>query len=216
MTASDDQLARNIRYELDHDSRVDAAHLRVSVNDGVAVLSGSAPNLAAKQAAHAAACRVADLHSVCDGILIDAALAPPGDAEIADRVQAILGLDAAVPPGAICVEVAKGTVVLLGSVDWPYQRDAARSAAGRIAGVTQVADRIVVTGPPSVPDLRGRILAALERLVGTETAALDIQVSDGIVQLRGTLDGAQARAVAAEAVKAAPGVLEVRNQLEAR
>ena len=215
MSTSDDQLTRNIRYELEHDARVDAAHLHIAVTEGVAVLSGSAPNLAARQAAKAAAGRVGGLRRIFDAIAIDEALVPPSDAEIANRVQAILRLDAAIPADAIAVEVQNRVVTLLGTVDWPYQREAARSAAARIAGVARVGDRIKVSGPPSVADLRGRILAALERLVETEAAALEIEVRDGVVRLTGTLDGAAARAAAEEAAKAAPGVIEIRNNLRA-
>lgn len=213
--ADDARLKRDVLYELDHDARVGAAHLHVTVSDGVAVVSGSLPNLTAKQAALAAARRVPALRRAFDGIAIDPALGSPTDAEIAERVRAILMLDAAVPAGVLDVAVAEGRVTLSGAVDWGYQREAARSAAARIGGVTHVVDRIEVSGPPSVADLRGRILAALEQLVEAEAAAIDIEIEAGVVRLRGALDGAACRKAAEQAARAAPGVVRVENLLNA-
>lgn len=212
---SDEQLTRDIGYELGHDTRVDAVHLHVAVQDGAAVLSGSAPNLASKQAALAAARRVTGVRRVFDGIAVDTSLDGPADGEIAERVRAILALDAAVPPGAIEVDVAEGRVTLTGSVDWGYQREAARSAAARISGAVAVLDRIEVAGPPSVSDIRGRILAALEHLVESETSALTIEIEQGVVRLAGSLDGAACREAAVQATRTAPGVVSVENELEA-
>lgn len=213
MLPTDPQLLRDVRQELAGDRAVDAAAIHVAVQDAVAVLSGSVANAAAKQAAVVAARRVPGVRRVFDSIAVKAADPAFDDAAIARRVSAILALDAAVPDDGVAAAVDHGFVTLSGEVDWPYQREAARSAAARIAGVVGVTCRIETRGPPSAADLRGRILAALEGAVEAETAGLEIAVDHGVVQLDGALAGASHRDAAERAVREAPGVIRVENHL---
>ncbi|MCW3846014.1 BON domain-containing protein [Sphingomonas sp. LB-2] len=213
MLQPDAQLLRDVRRELGSDHSIDASAIHVAVQDGVVVLSGSVANVGAREAAASAARRVPDVRRVFEKISVRPVDPALDDAAIAARVHAILDLDAAVPTGAVDVAVDKGFVTLTGEVDWPYEREAARSATSRIAGVTGVACRIETRGPPSVADLRGRILAALEGLVEAQAAAIEIAVEDGVVQLAGMLGGTACRDAAERAVREAPGVRSVESHL---
>lgn len=215
MPPTDPQLLRDVRQELGSDRAVDAAAIHVAVQDAVVVLSGSVANAAAKEAAVIAGRRVPGIRRVFESIVVKPADHALDDTAIANRVRAILELDAAVPCDGAIVAVDKGQVTLTGEVDWPYEREAARTAAARIAGVVGVTRKIEARGPPSVADLRGRILAVLEGAVEAEAAGLEIAVDQGVVQLGGALAGASHRDAAERAVREAPGVIRVENHLTA-
>ncbi len=213
MTPTDQQLLRDVRQELGSDPAVDTVAIHVAVQDAVVVLSGSVANLATRHAAVTGARRVPGVRRVFESITVKPADPTLDDAAIAARVRAILDLDAAVPEDAVDVAVDNGLVSLTGEVDWPYEREAARTAAARIAGVTGVACRIEARGPPSVADLRGRILAALEGTIEAEAAGLEIAIEDGVVRIDGTLCGAAHRDAAERAVGEAPGVARVESNI---
>ena len=87
MLRPDDQLVRDVRRALGSDHSIDSAAIHVSVQDGVAVLSGSVANSAAKEAATAAARRVPGIRRVFETIALRPADPSLDDCVIAQRVS---------------------------------------------------------------------------------------------------------------------------------
>ncbi|MFT4066580.1 BON domain-containing protein [Paraburkholderia sp.] len=66
------------------------------------------------------------------------------DAQIAAEASRRLTWDAAVPPHAVCVKVARGRITLSGELQREQQRVAMLEDVTRLFGVTGVADRTVI------------------------------------------------------------------------
>jgi len=209
----DPQLLRNVRDELDWDPAVDHTAVHAVVQDGVAILSGTVANHAAKLAAEKAARRAFGIRGVFNGITVredpDAT-----DEAILARVRTMLDLDANVPPNTLEVTVEHGHATLSGTVEWEYQREAARTAAGRVRGVTGVTTRIHVNGIPSITDIRGRVVTALQEAAEADAATIRIELDGGTVKLAGKLASSHERDIAETAARTAPGVVHVEDRIE--
>jgi osmotically-inducible protein OsmY len=142
---NDVELQRSVLDELKWDPSVDAAHIGVSVKNGVVTLSGHVPSYAESWAAEAAAKRVRGIKAVANEL--DVKL--PGsskrtDEDIANACLNALKSNILVPDEQIKVTVSKGWVTLEGEVTWNYQRRAAESAVRNLTGVTGVSNLISV------------------------------------------------------------------------
>lgn len=209
----DEQLLRNVRDELGWDPAVDHGAIHVVVQDGVVILSGTVTSHAAKLAAEKAAHGAFGIRGVFDGITVGNDPEATDEAILA-RVRAMLELDAAVPAHTLEAAVENGHATLSGTVDWEYQREAARSAAGRVRGVTGVTTHVQVSGIPSIADIRGRVVTALQQAAEADAATIRIELDGSTVRLEGTLPSAHERDIAEAAARAAPGVADVEDRIE--
>ena len=105
---------------------MNAAHIGVSVKDGVVTLSGHVPSYAEKYAAERAAKRVYGVKAVANELEVKL----PGSSQRTDEDIAAAAVNAlksnfSVPADKIKVTVSKGWVKLEGEVEWQYQKDAA-------------------------------------------------------------------------------------------
>ena len=129
-------MQRDVLDELKWEPSVDAAHIGVSVKDGIVTLSGHVSSYAEKYAAERAAKRVYGVKAVANEL--DVKL--PGssrrtDEDIAAAAVNALKSNLAVPADKIKVTVSKGWVTLEGEVEWQYQKMAAESAVRYLPGV---------------------------------------------------------------------------------
>ena len=118
---------------------MDAAHIGVSVKDGVVTLSGHVSSYAEKYAAEKAAKRVHGVKAVANEL--DVKL--PGssqrtDEDIAAEAVSALKWNLLVPADKIKVTVSKGWVTLEGEVKWQFQKNAAELAVRYLTGVQGV------------------------------------------------------------------------------
>jgi osmotically-inducible protein OsmY len=115
------------------------------------------------------------------------------------------------------VEVSDGVVTLRGSVISYAQKLAARAAAHRLAGVLDVVDDVKVIVPPgerrSDADLARAVREALEWSVFVPDRKIHSTVTDGWVNLDGTVGTLAQRADAVAAVERLQGVQGVVNQI---
>lgn len=210
---NDSQLLRNVRDELDWDPAVDHQAVHAVVQDGVAVLSGTVTNYAAKLAAEKAARRAFGIRGVFDGITVSNDPDSTDEAILA-RVRTMLDLDANVPSHRLTASIEQGHVTLAGTVDWEYQREAARAAAGRVRGVIGVKSLVHVAGIPSIVDIRGRVVTALQQAAEAAAAAIRIELEGNTVSLAGRLPSRHERDIAEAAARSAPGVAQVDDRIE--
>ena len=127
---TDSELQRDVLDELKWEPSINAAHIGVSVNDGIVTLSGHVTSYWEKYVAERAAKRVYGVRAVANEI--DVKL--PGSKQRADEEIATAAVNAlksnySVPRDKIKVTVSKGWVKLEGEVEWGYQRDAAARGA---------------------------------------------------------------------------------------
>lgn len=210
--ANDAQLLRDLRFALEHDQIASSGDIRAVVQHAVAILSGSAPHQDVKVAARAAALRVPGIRDVCDDIRV-ADRGSGADQEILARVQAMLGLDAAVAPERLIVSVDKGHVTIGGHVEWPAQASAAVAAVRRVRGVKGVTNSVHVDGLPSLTIMRAGLVTAFRDAGEGAAAGIDIVVSGRSVRLSGKVRSMNERELAERTIGALHGVDRVENHL---
>jgi osmotically-inducible protein OsmY len=116
-----------------------------------------------------------------------------------------------VPKDRVQVSVSKGIVTLEGTVDHPFQKDAASLAIRNLAGARGVVNSLKVKQVVIPSDVRGRIEAAFRRSADIEAERVRVEVHDSKVVLRGDLHSVSEKEDAERAARAAPGVTEVEN-----
>jgi osmotically-inducible protein OsmY len=192
---NDRDLQHDVMDELAWEPSVNAAHIGVSVKDGIVTLTGHVPSYAEKYAAEKAAKRVHGVMAVANEL--DVKL--PGssqrtDEDIAAACVNALKSNIVVPANKIKVIVNKGWVTLEGEVEWQYQKNAAESAVRNLTGVTGVSNYITVKPRVSPSELRSKIEEAFKRSAEVDAEHISVEVGGGKVTLRGTVRSApQAR-----------------------
>ncbi|MFA6117930.1 MAG: BON domain-containing protein [Sphingomonas sp.] len=207
---SDSQLQHDVIAELEWDPSVHHTDIGVGVIDGIVTLSGHVRSFAEKVAAEKAVRRVAGVRALAEELKVRYPSDPKtADTEIANRIADMFAWDVSIPDEAISVKVEHGWVTLSGTVDWYFQKDAARRSAGKINGVTGVSDLVALRAMPAASDVRERIMAAFERSADLDAAAVTIVTDGGKVTLGGRVDTWNERRIAERAAWAAPGVSSV-------
>jgi len=212
---TDGQLQQDVMAELEFEPSVDHADIGVAVTDGVVTLSGFVKSYAEKLAAERAARRVVGVKAIAQEMKVRFASDPKtGDAEIAKRITDIFDWDVTIPDDKINVKVEHGWVTLSGTVDWHFQSDNARRAAGKVSGVTGISNLIDVRRRPAANDVRARIVAAIKRAADADASSINVfSDGDGKVRLTGRVKGWYERDAAERAAWGVPGVTRVEDDI---
>jgi osmotically-inducible protein OsmY len=211
---TDSQLQRDVMDELAWEPRVEHAHIGVAAKDGVVTLSGFVGDYAQKLAAEKAAKRVAGVKAIAEEIEVRFASDPKtSDPEIAKRILDVFKWDVTIPDDKVSVKVERNWVTLSGPVDWNYQKDAAKRAAGKISGVLGVTNLIDVKHAPSPANVRDLIMAAVRRASDADASTIRVEADGSTVKLTGKVHGWHERNVAERAAWSAPGVMFVEDDI---
>jgi osmotically-inducible protein OsmY len=138
------------------------------------------------------------------------------DADLAKAVADSLLWHVEVPYGRIKTSVRDGWVTLEGTVDWAYQRSAAKDALRYLTGIKGLRDLIAVSPsrPASAIDVKQHIRAALTRSAEVDAQGITVDTADGGgVTLRGTVHSWAEREEAVRAAWATTGVRKVEDEL---
>ena len=211
------KLQHDVLEELEWEPTVDAAHIGVAaVQPGVITLTGTVATYAEKVAAERAAKRVSGVRAVANDIEVR----PVGsfrrsDTDLAQAVLRALEWDIAVPDEKIKARVDDGWVTLEGEVALQFQRAAAENAVRRLTGVRGVTNQIRLQIRPAVQpaEVKERIEAALRRSAEIDAQGIRVEASDKTIVLRGKVRTWAEREEAERAAWAAPGVLNVKDEL---
>lgn len=211
---SDAQLQRDVLDELSWEPSVDAAHIGVSVKDGVVTLSGHVSSYAEKFGAELAARRVYGVKAVANELEVRL----PGssvrtDEDLAAAAVKALESNVFVPPNTIKPIVRDGWITLEGEVEWAYQKNAAESAVRYLTGVRGVTNLITIKPRVTPAEVKAKIEEALKRSAEMDARRIAVEVADGQVILGGTVRSWTERDEAERAAWAAPGVRRVEDHI---
>lgn len=209
------QLRQDILDELEFEPSVNAAHIGVAVDTGVATLSGHVESYAEKLAAVAATRRVRGVSAIADEIEVRyPSKKKTADDEIAKRAVDILGWDTRVPSGSIQITVRDGWITLSGKADWYYQKNAAEKDVRKLSGVHGIVNNIEIKPHAKAEDIKQKIESALKRHAEVEANAVRIIVKNNdTVILEGTVDSWDERYAVENAAWSAAGVKWVEDRL---
>ena len=211
---SDLTLRQEILDELEWEPSVDAAHIGVAVDNGIATLSGHVSSYTEKLAAERAVTRVKGVTAIAENIEIRYPAAKrTADDQIAKRVVDIINWQVSVPSDRIKVKVEKGWVTLSGEVDWHFQKADAEKGVRRLSGVMGIANLIGLKPRVEAKDVKKRIEEALKRNAEIEAQNIRVIVQGGKVTLDGKVDSWAERQRVENTVWSAPGVLSVDDRL---
>jgi len=212
----DAEIHREVVAELASDPLVSAGQVAVQLKDGVVRLTGHVDSWATVKAAEAAAYRVPDVRDCVNELVVKLpGAAQRTDTDIALAVRHALEWDVTVPHDQLQSTVSDGRVTLEGTVaNWAQSTDAER-AVERLTGVESVANRIEVrpseTADPA--DVHRAVENALERQAVREASQIDVNVSDGTVEVTGIVRSWQDKQVVLRAVRLIRGVRDVADHL---
>jgi osmotically-inducible protein OsmY len=210
-------LQNNVLAELRWEPGVDASRIGVAVEQGVVALTGKVQTLAQRQAAEAAVKRVRGVTAVANDLEVDLAITHQrDDVDIAKAAIAALHWNASVPDERLKVTVSRGWVTLEGKVDYAHQRAAAAAAVDVLTGVRGMTNKITVAPPLAAKDVRRQLTVALHRLAQLDADAIEIDVQNDRVTLRGDVHSWPERDRVQDAAWRTPGVVHVDNLLAVR
>jgi osmotically-inducible protein OsmY len=211
----DAELQVDVQDELLWETRVEEARdIAVFVHDGTVTLRGTVGTLAAKHAAARAAKRVAGVRRIDNQLEVRLLVEHlRDDADLRGDVLRALSWNVFVPQ-TVDATVYAGVVTLTGVVDARDQREAAAEAVRNLRGVKAIHDEIRVKSPVLAADVTARIEKAFERSAHIDADALRVEAVDGTVTLSGTVRTWTEHDAALDAAWAAPGVTDVKNELE--
>jgi osmotically-inducible protein OsmY len=211
---TDGQLQHDVLAQLEWEPSVEASHIGVTAKDGGVTLTGSVATYAEKMRAEEVTKKLYGVMAVANDIEVKI----PGshvrnDSDIAAAALNALRWNTSVPDEKLKVTVRNGWVTLEGTVEWRFQREAAEDAVRPLTGVHGVVNRIVVKAPVKPTDVKQKIEAAFKRSAELDARRVGVEATDGKVVLRGHVRSWTEREEAQQAAWAAPGVVEVDNQL---
>jgi len=213
----DHHLKTAVTDELAWTPSVNAEGIGVTVSGGVATLSGHVGTYPEKEEALRAATRVQGVTTTADKILVRHGHDVPVDADLAREAMAVFDRHTVVvPKDSVQVDVRDRVVTLRGSVDWHYQREAARRAVAVLPGISGVRNLITLRPSPGVSaaEAKAQIIAALARHAPGFAQHVEVGVDDGQVTLTGQVLTPAERRSAEQTAWFGPGVTAVDNQVK--
>lgn len=205
-------LQKDVIEELAFDPSFDERDIAVAVSDGVVTLTGTVKSYAQKLAVEKAVKRVRGVHGIAEELTIELpALHKRNDVDLAKYALDALRWNANLPENSVLVKVEAGWITLTGTVDWQYQREAARLAVATLAGVRGVSNDIVLHPRVAAIDVKIKIRDSFMRNAEIDANRIQIETSAGNVTLRGAVHSWTEHDNAAMAAYSISGVANVKN-----
>ena len=240
MKVSDADLKARVTAALERDKALRDSRIGVeSVNAGVVLLEGSAKTLSDHRRALEDAARVDGVVRIESNIespdqLADAEIwhegsydaakaegSAAGDMWITSAAKMRLMANSETPALEINVDTSDGIVTLFGTVPSQDAKQAASEEVRKVGGVRSVNNELQVVAEAKadqVADKDGDVKSAIEKRLEArndlEGADIDVEVSNGIARLTGSVDSQVDRMTALTVTRATSGVRAVLDELK--
>lgn len=211
LSRSDADLKSAVVDELGWTPTVDGTHIGVSVDGGAVTLSGEVGSYPEKLLATEAVQRVRGVTAVAQEITVRTPWSV-NDSDIAREAGEALERAVDVPEGVTAL-VHEHVITLAGVVSWNHQRTAAQRAVRHARGVTGVVNMITIRPVVMASGVKSAITSALVRNARLESKHITVTTDGGVATLEGTVRSWADRQDAAMACWAAPGVIDVIDNL---
>jgi len=213
---SDAEITEQVVQELRWDCRTEKSPIRVSVTDGVVMLSGQVKYYAVKRAAEEAAHRIAGVASVQNALTV---LVPASefraDFEIAEAVASAFAWNVFLPTEKITVSILNGVVTLSGTVNCLSERAEAERAVINLLGVKDIKNALTVQAQPIAAEaVCADIQSTLERQAIQDAPRVKVEMEQGAVRLSGAVPSWNERCAVISAAGFAHGVQQVVDDLK--
>lgn len=213
--SSDERIERAVKDSFLYDPRVSAFKPEVTVRGGVVTLTGVVDNVQAKRAAEEDARNTLGVWRVRNFLKVRPDHIPSDD-ELELRVRNAIERHPTLDAEEVQVSADRGSMHLMGTVDYEFQRVEAADVAGRVNGVVNVFNHLDVGARwAKRPDweIKHDIQEELWWSPWVDSDDVDVTVEGGVAVLTGTVDSWQERSIAAaNAIEG--GAKRVRNQLK--
>lgn len=213
----DERIRKLIEGALTKDVRIKLpeSNLRISYHDGTATLAGIIDTIAGKRLAIRLAEQVPGVRQAYD--LLDVAIAHRmGHKEITQHIRHAFIQERNIDEEHIDIETdIDGHVTLRGRVHSMVQYRLCEVMSWWVPGVRNVRNMIVIVPQEEDNDeeLKDNLLVILEKDPLVDPKHFKVQVSDGMVTLRGRANSDIEKAAAENDCWFTPGVVDVNNQL---
>ena len=237
VAATDEKIKERVQSELKADRAFEDVTVQ-SVNEGVVLLAGNVDTLGDHLRAVEHAARVPGVKRVASEIKSPDKLADSeiysdrpdtaaksggtmSDMWVTSAVKMRLMADERTPALDVNVDTTDGNVTLFGMVPSAQAKAAAEEDAKKVSGVKTVANQLEVVPKKQESAVResdDRVKDRVEQAIRSEDELrgdnIDIEVSNGVARLTGTVDTASDRLRAAAVARTASGVRAVRDELQ--
>jgi osmotically-inducible protein OsmY len=207
---TDHQLREAVMTQLDWEAP--GVDVGVSVSEGVVTLTGFVNTYSEKLEAEKAVKLVRGVRGIANDLVVRP-FSQPTDTDIVKTALHTLESDVRVPADKVIVTVNEGIVTLEGEVEWRHQKEAAKSALEHLLGVRGILNEIKVKPVTPPAEIKGMIVAALDRSALFGGDRIMVEAVDGQVTLSGHVSSMIEREEAGRIARAAPGVARVDNRL---
>jgi osmotically-inducible protein OsmY len=214
---ADTTIARAVRDALLLDPRTTSYAIRVSVEEGVVVLTGDVESVDTKRAAELDARNTVGVWRVRNDIRVRP-VDIPTDAQLEGLVESALQQDAVLERHHIIPTARNGKVFLHGNVDTYYERDRATAVVGRLPGVAAMNNNLEVRSTwvwRTDSSIQTRIVDELRKSALVDESDITVEVVEGTAVLSGPVGTyREMNAVVENAFEG--GARSVENRLEGR
>jgi len=191
--------------------------LRLELRGARVVLQGKVKSFFEKRDAERQLLRLRGVASVDNRLTVQST--PRTDAQVKTDVNTVLLAQAWINPRKVVVKVNKSVVTLNGSVDRLVERDWIEDIAGSVRGVRDVINQIKVSTPEAPLRSNESVRQDIEAALGAELGeaarrGLAVEVSNGVVALRGAVRNYYEKVGAYQAASSVPDVIAVKNFIE--
>jgi osmotically-inducible protein OsmY len=209
------EITNAVDDELMQDPATPDNFIDVSTTDGIVTLTGSVPNILAKERAEEVAATVKGVRGVVNRLDVNAPRR--SDTEIKEDVQNALMWDPATASWKLSVSVDNGVVTLNGTVDSWQETQLAKRVAESVVGVKGVNNDLFINYKIKRGDseIKTEINDVLRWDAFVDNALIDVSVNKGKVSLTGDV-GSFAEKIAAGRDAWVTGVSNVRNDLNVK
>jgi osmotically-inducible protein OsmY len=187
----------------------------VIAKDGIITLTGKVESFARKMAVETVVKGISGVKAIIEKIVVDShGQQNKSDEEIAVEVLHALKWNIDVPDERIKVKIERGYVTLEGEVEWAIQRAAALKTLNHLNGLRGIINHIRIRSEKEDGFEKVQIEQAIANHSLFQDDRIRVKVNHHDVTLSGIVHSLLEKDIAEQVARKAPGVSQVKNELE--